>query len=736
MRKLFTILLLLSLFAFSLYSEGRDVLILHSYHEGFAWTDDINEAIRARFALEEEEFDLHVEYMDTKRVSPDEITLRLKDLLDAKYQNIEPELIICSDNNAFTFLRQYRDELFGPVPLIFCGVNDYSPYMLAGFPYVTGVVEEIDCTGTIDLITTLQPDVTHIAAISDWAVTGELHEKAFLDAGEEYAGDVELVSLARLSRIELEGELKKLPPRSALILLSYYDDGSDVRLSHVEAVELIKGYSDLPLYSLWDWKIGSGIAGGMVISGTNQGRIVANMALQVLWGTPITSIPVMTEDTNLPLFDYEGLREINGAKDRIPKESLVINQPYSFYEDHKGLVWFYLGILGILVFLIVTLLIDIHQRRKLSSDLREQKNILKSTLDHIPLYVFWKNGDGHILGGNHAFYERFGTSEGELLFSREEYDLLTCLEKRSLDEPVLFWEEQTVDVKGRLRDYIISVVPLDKETPMEKLILIQDISHSRSLEKQLRHAQKMEALGRISGGIAHDVNNTLTGIMTAAELMTPDSVEGVEKAGYIEMIIESCEQAHNLVKSLLAYSRKAPLSFSKIDLRVLLNTTETILRRTIKKSVRLNIKVLAEDLTMMGDKSLIQSALLNMGVNSSDAMPNGGEIFIGAEKILAPMIPDKDIPEGERPEEDRPFVRVEFRDNGEGIPPEILDRLYDPFFTTKEQGRGTGLGLAGVYGTVKSHKGFISVESTPGAGTTFMIYLPLVEEFVCSAASS
>lgn len=709
----------------SLWGEGEDILILHSYHEGFNWTDSINESLKARLLSEKESFDLHVEYMDTKRVAPEELFPKLETILKHKYENNLPDVIICSDNNAFNFLKTYRDGIFGPVPVVFSGVNDFTSDMLDGFPYVTGVTEKADHRGTIEMILQLQPEVTHIAAISDSVPTGILHEKDFSRQQEYFNGRVELVSLAQLSRSELEEELSLLPKTTAVIFLSYYEDGSGVRMSGRESVIFFSQLCDFPVYALWDWMIGWGTVGGMVISGEAQGRIAADLTIQILRGTPADSIPVVTENTTLPLFDYFPLSEISGAMDRIPYDSVIMNRPTGFYEENKLLVWFVISIFSFMVLFIITLLFDRARRRKMSEDLAEQRNILKSTLDNIPLFVYWKDVKGKTIGGNKAYYSRFckgGTCVDGCEFSEEENSIIKGLEEETVKGAVLFREVQALDREGKQRDYIISVLPLHQDTMLDKVILIQDISARRSLENQLKQSQRMEALGRISSGIAHDFNNLLTGILGAAELLRPKDVGEEEKDSYLDMITESCDQAHGLIKGLLSYSRKRPTEFTEVDVDKLLEGTESILNRTLKKTVVIRIAILHKGLKLMGDRSMLQSALINLGVNASDAMPEGGEIDLVLEKVGCGDLP---VNENFTPLK-RDYLMLRFCDSGEGIPADIVDHLFDPFFTTKAPGKGTGLGLAGVYGTVKSHKGLITVNSTPGEGSCFTLYFPLI----------
>jgi two-component system cell cycle sensor histidine kinase/response regulator CckA len=719
----FTFLLLI---APQLFSEQINILILHSYHEGFKWTDDINRAIKNTLLEEEKDIQLFMEYMDSKRIPIEVLFPQLESLYITKYRRQPLDLIISSDNNAFSFLKLYRDDIFGQIPVIFTGVNSFTDALLDGFPLATGVTEDEDLSGTIDLILNLQPEVTHIAGISDFTSTGVLHRKRFADQISRYKDRVTLVPMAGLTLNDLTEQLRSLPEHSAVIYLSYFNDGAGNVFSGEEGVKIICNITNLPVYSLWDWAIWAGTIGGIVVSGEKQGIEAANMALAFLGGKAIEDIPVQKKSPNVPMFDFSQLNRVIDATERIPSNSILMNKPDSFYEQNKGLFWSVITFFVLLIALIISLLSDLLRRRKTAVILREQKNILMSTLNHIPLYVFWKDRKGNIIGGNKLFFDRFQSRGGETLaepdFSQDERETIGELEIRSEKEPVLFYEVSLADSRGVTRDYVITVISyFDDDSPLNRILLMQDISRRHQLEIQLKQSQKMEALGRMSGGIAHDFNNLLTGIVGASDLLRADNLKSEERIEYLDMIQESCDQAAGLIKGLLSFSRKAPVKFTDITVNELLESVERILKRTIQKTIKLIICTEEKDLILSGDRSMMQSALLNLGINASHAMAGGGSLTYKAERVPSESVPR----DNEYTPQEVDYLKISISDTGVGISPDILVNLFDPFFTTKEQGKGVGLGLSGVYGCVQSHGGRITVQSQLGEGSTFTIYLPM-----------
>ncbi len=248
------------------------------------------------------------------------------------------------------------------------------------------------------------------------------------------------------------------------------------------------------------------------------------------------------------------------------------------------------------------------------------------------------------------------------------------------------------------------------------------------LEAQFLHAQKMEAIGRLAGGVAHDFNNLLMAISGHTELLARRIPEQHKR--HLEHIRKATELAAGLTRQLLAFSRKQVLETQVVSLNDLVTATHKLLRRIIGEDVRLDLRLDPSAFPVRADPSLIGQVLMNLAVNARDAMPQGGTLTIETENAeLAPDQPG--APPGLTP---GAYVRLSVADTGVGMTREVLERLFEPFFTTKERGKGTGLGLAMVYGTVQQTGGRIAVESAPGAGSTFRLYFPRATVAVCDAS--
>lgn len=255
------------------------------------------------------------------------------------------------------------------------------------------------------------------------------------------------------------------------------------------------------------------------------------------------------------------------------------------------------------------------------------------------------------------------------------------------------------------------------------LVLIRDITDRRHAEEQLRHSQKMEAIGRLAGGVAHDFNNLLTGIKGYAELALLNMEETEPLYGDLMEIHNAAVRAAELTRQLLIFSRKQPMAFNPVDLNEVIGKSLKMIRRIIGENIAVDFVQKHDLWTVNADETSIDQILMNLVVNAADAMPQGGKLSIGTENVTFEEGVSIFMPGG-RPGR---FACISVSDTGTGMDREILQNIFEPFFTTKEAGKGTGLGLSVVYGLVAQHEGWIHVTSCAGQGSTFNTYFPVIE---------
>jgi PAS domain S-box-containing protein len=284
------------------------------------------------------------------------------------------------------------------------------------------------------------------------------------------------------------------------------------------------------------------------------------------------------------------------------------------------------------------------------------------------------------------------------------------------------FEDQMLRKDGRSFNVILnsSLVFDERGHTVNARIVARDISERKMMEGAILHAQKIDSIGNLAGGIAHDFNNILAAILGSASIMRRRLSEKTKLGKYVEIIESSARRGSSLTRQLLTFARKTETIVKPVDLNAIIEDTLHLFQRSVSKDITVNRHLSTDAVTVSGDEGQIQQAVLNLFLNARDAMPDGGTMTVSTAVTTADAHTTSQF-FSVRP---GPFVAVTVTDTGHGIAANIRERIFEPFFTTKDH--GTGLGLSVVYGVVQNHGGFINLESAPGQGTTFSVYLPRV----------
>ncbi len=386
---------------------------------------------------------------------------------------------------------------------------------------------------------------------------------------------------------------------------------------------------------------------------------------------------------------------------------------------------------------------DITKRKDTERALRRSEAGYRELIQHAVYGIYRSTPDGKFLSVNPALVQMLGYDrEEELLgldLSKDVYAHPAQRERmieRYGEKPRI----AGVDVEWKRKDGTVITVRLsgrsvadDRGRIQSYEMLVEDVTERRALEQQLRHAQKLEAIGQLTAGIAHDFNNILTTIIASADLAL-DAVpaDETELRSDISEITGAGRRAAEMIKKLMAFGRREHLDVEPLRLGQLMGELASVLRRILPENIRVDVIVEEKDDRILGNRGAIEQVVLNLAANARDAMPNGGELRLAVGRFTI----DAEYRRTHGWGKPGPYVLLAVSDTGTGMDARTRARIFEPFFTTKAIGHGTGLGLAMVYGLVKQHGGFIDVFSETGLGTTFNLYFPLSEVEDSAAAEA
>lgn len=370
---------------------------------------------------------------------------------------------------------------------------------------------------------------------------------------------------------------------------------------------------------------------------------------------------------------------------------------------------------------IVTAVRDITERKR-----HEER--FRRLIDSNAQGVFFRKTNGEITDANNAFLDIVGYSREDLQAGRLNWMALTPEEYADLDRHCLIelathgvctpYEKQYVRQDGTRVPVLVGAAAFE-DNPDEGVCFALDLTERKKLEQQFLRAQRMESIGTLAGGIAHDLNNSLAPVIMALDLLKMKFTDQ-ESQALLSMLATSAQRGADMVRQVLSFARGVEGRRMEVQVLHLLRDVEKIATETLPRDIQVATLIPQDLWTVHGDPTQLHQVLLNLCVNARDAMPDGGRLVISAQN----MVLDEHYVAMNAEAQPGPYVFLQVEDSGMGMTPEVMGKIFDPFFTTKELGRGTGLGLSTSLGIVRSHAGFIRVYSELGKGTTFKIYLP------------
>lgn len=721
---LFSLLFITCLYA----NKPKEVLLLHSYHKGYVWSDDISTTIEKNFS-KFNNIELTTVYMDTKRVADPIYLDKLANLYKQQFRKRDFDLVIASDNNAFDFAIKYHEYLFKELPVLFCGINNFDKALLDENnmkKYMTGIVEQVDLENNFELISDLHPKLNKLLIINDRSKTGLAVKRDLRNIIPKYEDKFEIEYVDKMEIESLKNKVKNLGKNDAILFVLLFKDTTGKYFTYKQSFKEIKAVSNVPIYGLWDFYLNYGIVGGLLTSAIAQGDAVSNMALKVLNGVDVKDIPTLEKSPNLYMFDYNELKRFDIDISKHVNEFVIINEPSSVYKQFTKIIVTAVVIIMILSVIVLTLRANIQRRKKVELALSNRLEFDKVLLDTIPNPIYYKNVEGKFLGCNLGFANLVNKRRDEIIgktaFDFFPYDIAlknTNIDKELLQTFSTSTSEFTFYTPSNHMKHIIlnKAVYKNIDGSVGGIVCMMDDITERVQQKQfLIQQSKLAEMGDMVAAIAHQWNEPLVELSALVQdIQTTYLLNELKDMDVKDFVNDSMIQIKYMSRTLSDFrnflkpsTKKKLFSISKA-----LNDINEIIGKQVFYSnihMKFNYKNKNEELLIYGYENEFKQVLLNLINNAKNKIiesnidtNNKGNIDINIERC------DN-------------FNTIEIIDDGGNIDEKIITSIFEPYFTTKEDGTGIGLYMAKVIIEDKM-RGTISVKNK-GNDVIFTIKLP------------
>ena len=727
----FILLFSILFFNFLFANSSKEVLILHSYHKGYTWTDDISKAIEKTFSTyKKEEIEVTTVYMDTKRIDNAAYLNSLAKLYTQQFEGRTFDLIIASDNTAFDFMIKYHESLFKNTPVLFCGINNFDKVLLeenSMKDYMSGVAEDVDLEKNFELISKLHPKLKNLLIINDTSITGYAVKRDLRPIIEKYKNKFNIEYTDNLEINNLKEKVSNLDKENSVILfVLLFKDTTGKYFTYKQSFAQVKEVSQVPIYGLWDFYLDNGIVGGLLTSATGQGEAVSKMAIEFFEGKKISDIPIIEKSPNIYMFDYKELDKYNIDISSHTNNPTIINEPTTIYKEHSKLFMFTVLIIFILSTIVIILRANIQRREKLELELSNRVEFDKVLLDTIPNPIYYKNIDGKFLGCNISFALLVSSSRDEIIgktafdfFTFKVASANTLIDKELLTTFSTSTSEFTFHTPSNEIKHIILNKAVYKNTDgtVGGIVCIMDDITERVQQKQfLIQQSKLAEMGDMIAAIAHQWNEPLVELSALVQDIQTSYLLNELKDGEVnDFVNDSMIQKKYMSKTLSDFrnflkpsTKKKLFSISKA-----LNEINEIIGKQVFYSnieMTFNYKNENEELLVYGYENEFKQVLLNLINNAKNKIVEKNIDFRKKAQIKINI------------ERSAYYNIIEIIDDGGAIDEKIINSIFDPYFTTKETGTGFGLYMAKVIIEDKM-RGIITVKNVNDT-VVFTIKLP------------
>lgn len=727
--------------------ENPRVLVLHSYHPGLMWTDHLHAGLQQALLEQVPDAELLVEYLDTKRHADAGTVAHWRNLFYHKYVGTPLDVVITSDDNAFRFALELRPTLFPGVPIVFSGVNALEVYqedknLKPLLENTTGVVEAYDVADTLALALELHPETQTVYIVNDRTVTGRSNKRviqtAIDDAG--WRAQRRFEYLEDFTMGELLARVADLPAESLVLMMSFNRDREGRAFSYRRSIGMVAENCRVPIYGVWGFYLGHGIVGGRLTDGRTQGAAAARLAARILKGARAKDLPVIRRSPNRYMFDARQLERFGIDETRLPEERHVISAEVSIFVRHKRLILTTLAALAVQTLIILLLAVNIGRRRRAEQRLEESKAHYRKVFENVQDAYYEATEGGELLEMSPSVEKVLGYTRDELI-GQDIKDLYVDPESRDRLLKVMRRQRRVPDyellLKGPKGDAIpcainATLIPARGDTPARIVGSMrnitqrkQDEAERRRLKERLYRAEKMEMVGNLAGGVAHDLNNLLSAVIAYPDLLLADMAADNPLRRPLTTIQDAGNKAVAVVQDMLTLSRRGMIAKEEVLLNSIISdylvSGPFDRLRNRFPAVLFDTRLAPDLLPVNASGAHLTKLVVNLVENATDGIDHVGRVTLttSIQQLEAP-------PAGYERVRPGPYVCLQVEDNGEGLSAEAQKRLFEPFYTKKSMGRGgTGLGMAVVNGVVEDHDGYVIVDSREGEGTHVTVYLPV-----------
>lgn len=718
----------------SAQNDFKDIVLLNSYHPTFKWTADITRGVLEELPPQEN-YRVFVEYMDSKRFQSDEYLKGLNQLFSKKYESINIDGVILSDNNALDFFLKYGNQIWGDIPVAFCGINninDYNPDTLR----FKGIDENINIDSTLNIIKVLQPDLDKLIVVSDSTHSGQIFSNQFAEAAK-YHPWLKYQIIHAGSPKQLSSELQSIcGPKKAVYLLSLYIDRGGFPREMLDEAPLIIDNCKVPVYSNWDFLFNDFIVGGVVIRGINQGREAASIMKETLNGTCCK--PWLTHTREILALDYRQTNRNGLNFNSLTPPGILLNKPENPFQKFKQEILIIISILSFLVIVIIVLLRVLNQKKKAEKNLAYSESRLELALDganeglwdvdFINGEIFISQRFARLLKYNNPNEIGFNTTNYKNFFHPDDHQQVSeafQMHKAGL-ATVFRCEARFINKRDQYVWFSVHGKITERDLnhePLRMVGTITEIQSQKEFENQLREAkEKAEESDRLKSAflanMSHEIRTPMNAIIGFTDLILNDLLDENEQHQYLRVIKNSGENLLNIINDIIDISKieseQLKIKEEKFDLHTVLQNIQNIAESLINqkdKNIRFLIKPgsTKDEFQIRADQYRLHQLLLNLITNAIKFTDNG---TIEAGYTIR----------------DEGTLVFFVKDTGRGIAPRYKNIIFERFRQIDESPvrkfGGTGLGLAITKSLITIMKGEIWFDSEPGKGSEFYFSLP------------